>query len=281
MSATGYYNGEIGPIESMRVPMNDRAVYFGDGCYEAGLAVNGRLFRRDAHFDRFYRSLAGLRIPFALSREALQREIDRCLAASGEPYASVYWQVSRGTDARHHTFPDETVSPNLLITVSPKAPDLSGGPMKLLTVPDVRFFMCNVKTLNLIPNILAIQQAKEAGADEAVLHRDGVVTEGSHTNIHIIRDGVLFTHPLDRLILPGVTRGVLLELCRAQGIAVYETPFTVDEMKRADEVMITSSILGIHRASMIDGAPVENRADALYRALVSAYRDFFCGEMRI
>ena len=161
MSATGYYNGEIGPIESMRVPMNDRAVYFGDGCYEAGLAVNGRLFRRDAHFDRFYRSLAGLRIPFALSREALQREIDRCLAASGEPYASVYWQVSRGTDARHHTFPDETVRPNLLITVTPKTLLPAGRTLRLITVPDVRYALCHIKTLNLIPNVLASERAKK------------------------------------------------------------------------------------------------------------------------
>ena len=278
MSAIGYYNGTIGPIDSMQVPMNDRAVYFGDGCYEACFACNGRLFGEAAHFDRFYRSLAWLRIPFAMTREQLKAEIDKCLAAAGEQSASLYWQVTRGTDRRHHTFPDKSVQPNLLITVTPKAVDLSGAPMKLISAPDIRFFMCDVKTLNLIPNILAIQQEKEAGADGAVLHRDGVVTEGSHTNIHIIRDGALFTHPLDRLILPGVTRGVLLELCRAQGIAVYETPFTVDEMKRADEVLITSSILGIHRASMIDGAPVKNRADALYCAITEAYRSVFTEE---
>ena len=280
VSAIGYYNGTIGPIDSMLVPMNDRAVYFGDGCYEACYAINGKLFRGEAHIDRFYRSLAGLRIAFSHSAESLKKEIERCLDAAGEPNAAVYWQVSRGTDTRHHTFPDASVQPNLLITVSAKVPDLNGTPLRLLTVPDIRYQMCNVKTLNLVPNILAIQQAREAGADEAALHRDGVVTEGSHTNLSILKDGVLYTHPRNRQILSGVTRGVLLELCGALRIPVSETPFTVDEMKRADEVLITSSLLGIRRASQVDGEPVGNRADALYRALIRAYRERFIGEIR-
>lgn len=280
MSAIGYYNGTIGPIDSMQVPMNDRAVYFGDGCYEACFAYNGRLFGEAAHFDRFYRSLAGLRIPFAMTREQLKAEIDKCLAAAGEQSASLYWQVTRGTDRRHHTFPDERVQPNLLITVTPKAVDLSGAPMKLISAPDIRFFMCDVKTLNLIPNILAIQQAKEAGADGAVLHRDGTVTEGSHTNVHMLKDGVMYTHPLDRLILPGVTRGVLLGICGECGIAVSETPFTVEQMMQADEVLISSSLLGIRRASEIDGKPVGGKAEQTYRMIVDAYRRIFTEETR-
>ena len=278
MSAIGYYNGTIGPIESMRVPMNDRAVYFGDGCYEMCYAYCGRLFRGDAHLARFYRSLEALRIPFSMTPDALLGELKRCLAAAEERSASLYWQVSRGTDLRHHTFPDASVQPNLLISVAPKTIDLSGASMRLALEPDIRYQMCDVKTLNLIPSILAIQKAKDEGADEAVLHRDGVVTEGSHTNIHILRDGVLYTHPKDRHILSGVTRGVLLEICRALSVPVSETAFSVSELAQADEVLITSSLLGVRRACELDGTPVGGRADALYRAIVEAYRIRFTEE---
>ena len=278
MSAIGYYNGEIGPIDSMRVPMNDRAVYFGDGCYEACYAVNGKPFRGEAHIDRFYSSLKGLRIPFPMPKEQLRHEIERCLAAAGEKSVSLYWQVSRGTDRRHHTFPEAGVQPNLLITASPKAPDLEGAPMRLITAPDIRYRMCDIKTLNLIPNILAIQSAKDAGADEAVLHRDGTVTEGSHTNVSILNGGVLYTHPLDRLILPGVTREVLFEICAGLGIPVRETAFSAEQMRDADEILITSSLLGIHRADKLNGAPVGGRADALYCAITEAYRSVFTEE---
>ena len=279
MSAIGYYNGTIGPIESIRIPINDRAVYFGDGCYEACFAVNGKLFRKDAHFDRFYHSLEKLRIPFALSREQLLNEIERAVSASGEREAALYWQVSRGTARRQHTFP-ENAQPNLLITVTPRSVNFDDAPMRLLSVPDIRFEMCDVKTLNLIPNILAGQQAKEAGADEAVMHRSGTVTEGSHTNVHILKDGVLTTHPLDRFILAGVTRGVLIDICRAQGIAVSETPFTLEQMHSADEVLISASLSGIHRASELDGVPVGGKAKAAADAITAAYRTIFTEETR-
>ena len=278
MSAVGYYNGLIGPIDTMQIPMNDRAVYFGDGCYEACFAVNGRLFRGAEHIDRFYGSLEGLRIPFPMSRERLQTEINRTVAASGEKSVLLYWQVTRGTDRRHHAFPAPDVQPNLLITATPKTADLEGAPMRLIIAPDIRYRMCHIKTLNLIPNILAIQGAKEAGADEAVLHRDGVVTEGSHTNIHILKDGVLYTHPADRDVLPGITRTVLLEICEHCGIPVSETPFTVDEMKRADEVLVTSSSLGINSVSSIDGMSVGGGAAETAAGIVSAYRIRFTEE---
>jgi D-alanine transaminase len=278
MPAIGWYNGTMGPLSEMTVPMNDRAVYFGDGCYEACLATGLRAFALEAHLDRFERSLKALSIPFRMDRESLVRTLTDCLAAADEPCAALYWQVSRATAQRMHAFPAGEAKPNLLIMVTPKTRSASGMPMKLITAEDVRYAMCDVKTLNLIPSILAIQKAKDAGADEAVLHRDGVVTEGSHTNIHILRDGVLYTHPKDRHILSGVTRGVLLEICRALSVPVSETAFSVSELAQADEVLITSSLLGVRRACELDGAPVGGRADALYRAIVEAYRIRFTEE---
>ncbi len=281
MSAIGFYNGTLGPLDEMRVPMNDRAVYFGDGCYEACFAVSGRLFCGEAHFDRFYRSLEALRIPFETPRERLKAEIARVLAAADEPSVSLYWQVSRATARRSHTFPEGGERPNLLITATPKAADLSGAPVRLALAPDIRYRMCDVKTLNLIPNILARQRAKETGADEAVFVRDGIVTEGSHTNIHILKDGVLYTHPLDRDVLAGVTRGVLLEICRTLGVPVSETPFSPDEMRAADEILVSASLSGVCSASALDGEPVGGRAGALVSAIVSAYRTEFTKEMHL
>ncbi len=281
MGAIGYYNGTIGLSDEMQVPMNDRAVFFGDGCYEACFAVDGRLFGEAAHFDRFYRSLQALRIPFSMPRAQLKAEIDRVLQACGERSVSLYWQVSRATAPRQHTFPDGDAKPNLLITATPKAAVFDDAPMRLITVPDIRYGLCDVKTLNLIPNILAGQQAKEAGAHEAVFVRNDTVTEGSHTNIHILRDGVLFTHPTDRHILAGVTRGIVLRLCRDFGIPISETPFSREQLRNADEILVSSSLSGIHRVSVLDGEPVGGRADTLYRAIEDAYYRTFSKEMQL
>ena len=280
MPAIGWYNGTRGDLSKMTVPMNDRAVYFGDGCYEACLAVGTRAFALDRHLDRFYRSLQGLCIPFETDREALSAILTDCLRAANEPYAALYWQVSRATAPRTHAFPETGAKPNLLVTVTPKKTVSMGRTLQLVTAEDIRYTMCHIKTLNLIPNVLANERAKEAGADEAVFVRDGFVTEGSHTNVHIIKDGMLYTHPADHFILPGVTRLVLLDLCAQNGIPVSERAFTKDALMQADEVLVTSSTLGICRAETVDGVRVGQKADALYETLLSAYGKVFDREMR-
>lgn len=280
MPAIGWYNGTTGPLSEITVPVLDRAVYFGDGCYEACLAEGVRAFALDAHIDRFYRSLEALKIPFDPDREALKAVLADCLERAGEPCAVLYWQVSRAAAPRTHTFPDGGQKPNLLVTVTPKSPLKREQTMKLITAEDIRYRMCSVKTLNLIPNVLAIQRAKEQGADEAVFVRDGIVTEGSHTNVHILKDGVLYTHPADELILSGVTRAILFDLCAACGIPALERAFTREALMRADEVLITSSTLGVRRAVSVDGVPVGQKADALFHALASAYERRWREEMR-
>ena len=279
MPAIGWYNGTMGDPNEMTVPMNDRAVYFGDGCYEACLAIGDRAFQQDAHIDRFYRSLAGLSIPFQTEPDALKEILKRCLCAADEPCAVLYWQVSRATAPRTHAFPKGDVRPNLLITVTPKETRPAPRTLRLITAEDVRYAMCNVKTLNLIPNILANERAKEAGADEAVFVRDGFVTEGSHTNIHILKKGTLITHPTDNRILAGVTRAVLLDLARANGVPVRERAFSADELRLSDEVLITSSTLGVCRAASVDGKAVGGRAGSLYETLSGAYQRLFFEEM--
>lgn len=281
MPAIGWYNGTLGLLSEMTVPMNDRAVYFGDGCYEACPAFRTHAFALDEHIDRFYRSLAALSIPFETDRAALKAVLADCLRAAEEEYAVLYWQASRATAPRTHAFPEKGAKPNLLVTVTPKQPPDRTRPLKLITTEDIRYAMCHVKTLNLIPNILANQRAKEAQADEAVFVREGTVTEGSHTNIHILKGGVLWTHPTDNRILAGVTRAILLELCRANGIPVSERAFPKEALFTADEVLITSSTLGVRRAASVDGIPVGGGASDLFSTLFSAYGRILREELRI
>ena len=281
MPAIGWYNGTMGPLSEMTVPMNDRAVYFGDGCYEACLAVGTRAFALSRHLDRFVRSLKGLSIPFYPDRDAFVQTLTDCLAAANEECAVLYWQVSRATAQRTHAFPAGETAPNLLITVTPKKLAAAGQTMKLATAEDIRYAMCDVKTLNLIPNVLASERAKNSGADEAVFVRDGFVTEGSHTNIHILKDGVLYTHPTDNRILPGVTRAILLDLCAGLSIPVSEQAFSKDALFSADEVLVTSSTLGVRRAAAVDGTAVGGRDATRFQRILDAYDRLFSEEMTV
>ena len=270
MSAIGYYNGTIGPLETMTIPLLDRSTYFGDGCYEALLYRNGKGFALERHLDRFARSLSLLRIDPPCSREELKAILSECVAASGEREAMVYWQVSRGTAKRTHGFP-KGVRPNLTVMVTPKAIPPMCADVRLMTAEDIRFTMCNVKTLNLLPNVLTNQAAAERGLDGAIFVRDGIVTEGTHSNVSILKDGALYTHPADHLILKGVTRDLLLALCPRLGIEAREEPFTKAALFDADEILISSSTANIRRAVELDGQPVGGKAPALLYALQEAY----------
>jgi len=270
----GYYNGEIGPLEEMKVPMGDRALYFGDGIYEATCVANRVPFAMDDHLDRMYNSLRLLEIPFKMEREQVKAELQRVIdAAEDAPVHFLYWQVSRGVAPRNHVFPD--AEPTLMAFVKPHALKDMSKPYKLISLEDNRFKLCNIKTLNLIPSVLANQRAAEAGCDEAVLHRGSRVTECAHSNIFILKDGVLRTAPTDELILPGITRKHLLALAGQFGIPVLEQPFSMVELMNADEVIVTSSSALCMRAESIDGIPVGGRDQARLKMLQDAYLDKF------
>ncbi|HML48129.1 MAG TPA: aminotransferase class IV [Clostridia bacterium] len=270
MRNVGYYDGQVGLIEEMRVPMNDRACYFGDGVYDATYAKEGVPFLLEDHIDRFYGSANALEIAFDMPKEALKALILDLIAKVDDPDAMVYWQLTRGTAMRGHAFPKEAKS-NLWVLIYPKAMHALSDRLHLITVPDTRYLHCNVKTLNLVPNVMAAQRAAEAKCEEVAFHRDGVVTEGSHSNLHILKDGALRTAPLSRYILPGITRKHLLRLARANGIPVCEEAFTVEEMMAADEVLVTSAGTLCCAVDTIDGKPVGGRAPELLAALQGAY----------
>ncbi len=268
----GYYNGEIGPLEEMKVPMNDRALYFGDGIYEATCVANRVPFALDEHLDRMYNSLRLMEIPFSMEREQVKAELQKVIdAADDSPLHFLYWQISRGVCPRNHPFPKADVKPTLMIYVKPHTMKDMSVPYNLISLEDIRFKMCNIKTLNLIPSVIANQRCAEQGCDEAVLHRGSRVTECAHSNISILKDGVLRTAPTDELILPGITRKHLLELARENGIPVSETPFTMVELMNADEIIVTSSSALCMRVEHIDGIPVGGKDRQRLQLLQDAY----------
>ncbi|MBP5166956.1 MAG: aminotransferase class IV [Oscillospiraceae bacterium] len=274
MKKVGYFNGEIGPLEEMKIPMTARSVYFGDGVYDAAMIANGVVFDLEDHLDRFYNSLRLLDIRnFAFDREQLKKELLRTAAEAEGDVLLLYWQADRGSWPRQHRYPPEDVKANLLITVTPKKLADIRLPVKLITAEDTRYLHCNVKTLNLIPNVMANQKAAEAGCDEAVFHRGSIVTEGSYSNVSILSAGRLITHPADELILPGISRKHLLGLAGKLGVECVEREFTLDEMFGADEVFITGSTTLVRRADSIDGKSVGGRAGELFLTLQGAYMD--------
>ena len=186
----------------------------------------------------------------------------------------VYYQVTRGTGMRAHVFPEGPS--NLWITMVPE--EILDGltPIRLITVEDTRYFHCDIKTLNLIPNVMASEAAKRAGCQEAVFIRpENRVTECAHSNIHILKDGTLRTPPLEKLLLPRTARAHLIAACRALGIPVDETPFTKEELFDADEIIVTNCTDLCLRAEMIDGKPAGCRDyehfEMLRRYLVEEY----------
>ena len=274
MKNVGYYNGKMGLQEEMSVPFLDRAMYFGDGVYDATYSVNRKIFEIDWHLERFYNSLKYVQIPFEMTKDELRAELQKCIdAMDSDGVCFVYWECSRGTAPRNHLFPN--CKPNLLINITEsKIADLR-TPCKLITMEDTRFFHCNIKTLNLLPSVIGSQKAYEAGAKEVVFHRGERVTECAHTNVNILKNGVFITPPLDELILPGVTRRHYIEICKRLGVSYEERPFTLDELFDADEVFITSAgTLGLP-AYEIDGKKVGRKDPELLKKLQTAAIDDF------
>ena len=279
MSSIGYYNGQIGKLSDMRIPMLDRSVYFGDGCYEACLAHGDKGFGLEEHLDRFEKSMNLLRIAPPCSRAEMKKTLKECVEASGEDLTVLYWQCTRCTAPRKHCFPDASVPSNLMVMVTPKKMSPRHAKVRLITAEDIRFTMCNIKTLNLLPNVLISERAAEAGADEAVLIRDGIVTEGTRSNVMILKDGALITHPADNLILSGITRGRTLGICGRLGIPYEEKPFTREELFSADEILISSSTEGIRSATEIDGVPAGRKDEKTLLLIQDAYDLEVYGEM--
>jgi D-alanine transaminase len=271
MKNIAYYNGKTDAIENMQIPMNDRVCWFGDGVYDVTLSLNRKPYCYDAHVDRFYNSMRLLRIAPPMPKEEFKALVDGLAAKVDSPDQMLYFQATRGVAPRNHAFPD--VGPSLWITVKPGGLKPIDRPLRVITVEDRRFSICNIKTLNLILNCMAEQEAVEAGVDTAVFIRDGFVTECAHSNVHIIKDGRIVTHPADQFILPGIARANMIRIAGRLGIPVDERPFTREELFGADEVFMTSTSTVCPRIVEVDGRPAGCAAPEIFFRLQKALLD--------
>lgn len=259
-----YLNGEWMPLEQARVPVLDRGFIFGDGVYEVIPSYSGHPFRLREHLARLQSSLDGVRIenPYSLQRwEELVHEI---VAKNPWEDQGVYLQVTRGVAPRDHAFP-KGVKPTVFMMsnalTTPAAAQREHG-VAAVTVADNRWLRCDIKSVSLLANCLLRQAAVDAGAAEAVLLREGMLTEGSASNIFVVKNGVIITPPKSNFILPGITYDVVIELARANRMPLEIRQVSEAEVRDADELWLTSSTKEVLPISTLDGKPVGQGADA-------------------
>ena len=254
MQSFTYYNGTFDLTKNIRIPITDRSIYFGDGVYDAAIGKNGKIFLSNEHIERILSNTKRIGIGNAPSYSELNQLLNDVVRRAGINEFFVYFQITRNAPHRIHSA-TEVNSCNLLITVSEITVEREASPISLITAEDIRYFMCDIKTLNLLPSVLASTKAEDFGADEAVFHRGNTVTECAHSNISILKNGTLFTHPANNLILPGITRKHLLCACDKLGIPYKERAFTLDELFSADEILVTSTSKLCRTVYSIDNIP--------------------------
>lgn len=275
MEALGLVNGQLIDINENIVPMEDRGHQFGDGVYEVCKVYNGRCFALKEHLERLHFSLRALRIPAIYTVEELTEFHELLIEKSGIMDGSIYLQITRGVAARTHHFP-ELVMPRLTMSIRASGSGnekLREQGVKIIMIPDERWLRCDIKSLNLLGNILGKQQAKEAGCYEGVMVRGEEVTEGTSSNFYVVKDDVIWTHPATHLILKGVTRTIILEkLAKELQIPVLEKAFAVKFIKGASEVFLSGTSTEIMPVTSINGTMVgDGTVGPITRKLQAAY----------
>lgn len=239
-----FLNNQFLPKENARISPDDRGFYFADGVYEVIRFYKGHPFYLEEHLNRLVNSLRAIRIDFEKIKD-LPGIMKELINKNGldENYAGVYLQITRGSHPRTHRFPTVPVIPTLYAYAFEKAPLIEQwkNGIKVITRPDIRWLKCNIKSIALLPNTLLYQEAVENGADECVLVREGLVTEASHSNVLGIRNGKLYTHPDGNLILPGITKKAVFDLCPDLNIQVIEEAMPEKSLVNMDELMIAGT----------------------------------------
>lgn len=269
-----YLNGEFVPLAEAKVPVLDRGFIFGDGVYEVVPAFSGLLFRLEQHLMRLERSLAAARIANPMSRAQWTALLEMLMAKNpADGNQSLYLQVTRGVARRDHVL-SEAVTPTVFAMVSPVTAR-NREPVAAILCQDIRWQWCQIKAIALLPNVLLRLQAQDAGAYEAILIRDGRLTEGATSNIFVVSAGVAKTPPHAPHLLPGVTRDLIVELLRAHGLPHAETEVSEEEVRGADEVWMTSSTREIVPVVQLDGEPVgAGKPGPMWEKVLALYEAF-------
>jgi len=278
MSRIAYVNGRYLPLRDASVNVEDRGYQFSDGVYEVCEVLDGKLIDERRHIERLQRSLSELRIAMPMTPAALSVVFHEVVRRNRIHWGIVYLQVTRGVSRRDHAFPPAGTRPSVVVTARnmdfAAAEKLAGDGIAVITVPENRWARVDIKSVSLLPNVLAKQAAREQGAKEAwFVDNSGHITEGSSSNAWIVtRDGKVVTRQVDHGILKGITRTVVLEVMAKQGLKLEERAFTLDEAQAAREAFVTSASQIVMPVVRIDGKPVGNGAPGLIASALR--RDF-------
>ena len=277
-----YLNGQYMPIEKAKISVLDRGFIFGDGVYEVIPVYSRRAFRLESHLQRLQHSLDGIRLPNPHSGAAWTAIINELIARNAPQDQYLYLHITRGVAKRDHAFPNPPVKPTVFMMsnplLTPPAALLASG-VGAVSAEDNRWLRCDIKAIALLPNVLLRQQAQARDAAEAILIRDGFLTEGAASNIFIVRAGRMLTPPRGPFILPGITRDLILELARAHGIGCEETAVSEAALLGADEIWMTSSTKEILPITRLNDRPVGDGKpgplQARFRGLYEDYKRAF------
>lgn len=254
------WNDQIVKNEEVLVDKEDRGYQFGDGVYEVVKVYNGELFTATEHIDRFYDSAEKIRITIPYTKDKLHQLLHQLVEENHIDTGHVYFQITRGAGPRNHIFPGDDVKPVLTGNTkeNPRPLENFEKGVKATFVEDIRWLRCDIKSLNLLGAVLAKQEAYEKGCYEAILHRDEIVTEGSSSNIYGIKEGVLYTHPANNLILNGITRQVIIKCAAEIGLTVSEQAMTKEQLLAMEEVIVSSTTSEVTPIIEVDGTVFGN-----------------------
>ena len=270
-----YYNGAYTSYSELKIPLTDRSILFGDGIYEAAIAHGEKIYLFEKHLLRLAQNLDILNIPRPIEYRRIHDILKRLIRFTRFHDSFLYFQISRSEKVRKHSY-DENKRSNLLAFCLPFSP-VPQKDISLITETDTRYSLCNIKTINLIPAVMASHKAEMNNCCEAVFIRDGIVTECAHSNIFIRLGDTIFTHPKTSRILPGITRGRVIELASGCGFKIIEESFSKDALFSADEVFITSTSKFTVNVKEIDGIQLQSdnisASELFNKSLLEEYFD--------
>ncbi|QKT04947.1 D-amino acid aminotransferase [Ectothiorhodospiraceae bacterium 2226] len=276
-SSLVYLNGAFMPATEAKVSVLDRGFLFADGVYEVIPVYGGHLFRLEHHLQRLDDSLAGIRLANPLSHEAWRTLLEELVRRNGDGDQSLYLQVTRGVAKRDHAFP-AAVEPTVFAMSSPllePAEQVRREGVAAITVEDIRWKLCHIKSIALLPNVLLRQHAVEAGAAEAILVRGEQVTEAAASNVFAVLNGIIVTPPKSALLLPGITRDLVVELAREHDLPLREDILLADDLPDADEIWLTSSTREVTAVTRLDGHPVgSGKPGPMWARITELYRAY-------
>lgn len=270
-----FLNGNFLPEDEATISPLDRGFVFGDGVYEVIPVYGANLFRIEEHLQRLDNSLSAIRLKNPYTNQQWLKLFNSLIKENGNGDQSLYLQITRGKAVRDHAIPNDVVPTVFMMSSALKSPtqDVIENGISVVSCDDFRWTKCHIKSISLIANVLLRQYAVDNGAEESILIRDGKVTEGAASNIFVVVEGTLITPPKGPLLLPGITRDLILEIAQQNNIASAEATLTVEQLNQASEIMLSSSTKEILPVTQLDDNPVGNgKPGPIYNKLYSLYQ---------